>query len=141
MSEDLHLPIVGVPRMRRGERTRYVPNHRSFGAFMRSEQMRDVTEDVANDIAEVARATTVTKKGNASEHTGLHARVKSGYRVRRGKGMLKVAGNLRVMVVVENPVAGSAIVEFGGRGMRPRRYLARAGAKFGDLHAGKGSEL
>ena len=30
---DLEKPILGVPRMRRGQRTKYVPNHRSFGAF------------------------------------------------------------------------------------------------------------
>lgn len=132
--EGLEKPIVGVPRMPSGTRVMYVPNHRSFGAFMRSDQMRDVTEDVANDIALAAAALTPTKKGGRiRERTGLHARVKGGFRVKRDAGLMKVGGNLRVKVTVINSEPGAPLVEFGGRGLARRRMLGRAGAKFGDF--------
>jgi hypothetical protein len=135
MSEfaDLEKPILGIPRMR-GRTVVYVPNHRSFGAFMRSQQMRDVTTDVADDIAVMAAGNTPTRKGGkVEERTGLHARVKGGFKVKNEGRLMKVAGNLRVRVDVVNTEPGSALLEFGGRGMPRRRMLGRAGARFGDF--------
>ena len=130
--------VRGIPRMRIGERVRYVPNHVSFGAFMKSQQMRDVTADVANDIAATAAAKTPSEKAGAKEHTGLHARVKAGYRVRKARGLLRVGGNLRVKVEVVNDADGSALVEFGAPGVPPSRSLGQAGSDFGDWHGDKG---
>jgi len=130
----IELPIMGVPRMSRGQRVKYVPNHRSFGAFMKSDQIRDPTEEVANDIAILAASFTPAEKSGAKEHTGLHARVKKGFRVKRNAGLIKVSGNIRVKVEVVNNADGAALIEFGGRGLPALRPLGRAGAKFGDFH-------
>jgi hypothetical protein len=136
--EDIEKPIVGTPRMRRGETVRYVRNHRSFGAFMRSEQMRDVTTEAAEGIAK--RAARFTPSGRRTKRSsGLHARVKSGFKVKREAGLMKVAGNLRVKVMVVNNADGAALLEFGGRGLKRSRMLARAGAKFGDFKPEEGA--
>ena len=132
--DGIEKPITRIPRMKRGETLRYVPNHRSFGAFMRSEQMRDVTAQVASDISIAAEAQTPSQGVAAREHTGLHARVKSGFRIKRNSGLLKVDGNLRVRVLVVNDVDGAALVEFGAPGVFRQRMLGRAGARFGDFH-------
>ena len=126
-----------VPRMGKGERVRYVPNHRSFGAFIKSDQMRRVTVRVAMDIARAAQSRTPSQKPGATEHTGLHQRVKDGFRVKREAGLLRVGGNLRVQVIVENVADGSALVEFGARGVPRQRMLGEAGAMFGDFHTWK----
>lgn len=130
--EELHLPLQGTPRMSRGRRAKYVPNHRSFGAFIRSEQMRDVTADVAEDIAIKAAANT-RRPTDAKEGKGLHAKVRGGFRVKRGAGLMKVGGNLRVKVEVVNNADGAALVEFGANGLPRSRPLGRAGAAFGDF--------
>jgi len=131
--EDIEKAIEGHPRMRRGERVRYVPNHRSFGAFMRSEQMRDVTVEAANDIAALAGSTVESGSNTSGRSTGLHARVRKGFKVRRNAGMMRVGGNLRVKVTVFNNADGAALVEFGARGVARQRVLGRAGATFGDF--------
>lgn len=136
--EDIDRPLTGVPRMRRGERVRYVPNHRSFGAFMKSDQMRDVTAEAAGDIAKTAARYTPSGRRRSKRSTGLHSRVKGGFKVKPGKGLMKVAGNLRVVVKVVNEEDGSALLEFGGPGLKRARMLARAGAKFGDFKPEEG---
>lgn len=131
-ASELEFPFTAAPRMGPGERSRYVPNHRSFGAFMKSEQMRDVTEQAAKDIAR--RAMQLTPPSNGGHDTrGLHSRVRNGFTVRREAGFLRVAGNIRVMVLVENDVEGSALLEFGARNLHRLRMLGRAGAEFGDF--------
>jgi hypothetical protein len=128
-----------TPRMRKGLRVMYKPNHSSFGAFIRSEQMRKVTVRVAHDIARSAQARTPSQKEGAKEHTGLHQRVKDGFRVVETPvpRNLKVGGNLRVVVQVVNVAKGSALVEFGANGIPRQRMLGSAGAMFGDFHDGK----
>jgi len=128
--EGIEKPILGTPRMRRGERVRYVPNHRSFGAFMRSEQMRDVTADVAEDIASRAERTQPSPHAE-TEHAGAT------YRVKREAGVAKVAGNIRVRVLVEGSGDGVERAEFGTEGDRRYRTLGSAGAKFGDFRHGE----
>lgn len=132
MADEIESPITSVPRMG-NRRAVYVPNHRSFGAFMRSDQMRDVTEEAAKDIAELAAAKTPDSKEGAAEHTGLHAKVKAGFKTKRNAGLMKVGGNLRVKVEVVNDVDGAALVEFGARGVPRSRMLGQAGATVGDF--------
>ena len=110
------------PRMPKGTRVLYKPNHRSFGAFIRSDQMRRVTVRVAMDIARAAQAKTPSAKAGAEEHTGLHQRVKDGFRVR---------------VEVVNVAEEAPWVEFGTFGIPRQRMLGEAGAMFGDFHDGK----
>lgn len=114
-----------------GRRTRYVPNNRSFGAFILSDQVRDVTEEVARDIAPVAAAGV--GPGGGEQSRGLHDRVRAGFKVKRNAGVIKVGRNVRVKVEVENDVAGSALIEHGARGIKRDRMLGRAGALFGDF--------
>lgn len=128
---DLELPILRAPRMAPGQKTRYVPNHRSFGAFIRSDQVRDPTAEVAEDIAALAAANT--HGGGGENSTGFHAKVRKGYKVKKAAGLMKVSGNIRVKVEVVNNVDGSALLEFGARGLARQRMLGRAGAAFGDF--------
>lgn len=128
--EPLEFPLTAVPRLRRGERVRYVPNHRSFGAFMKSEQMRDVTAEVAGDIADVAASLSpVSQRGGSQD--GL--RMRDQFSVVREAGLLKVGGNLRVAVEVVNPARSAAPNEFGTAKNKRHRMLGRAGALFGDF--------
>lgn len=127
---DLEKPILGTPRMRRGQHVKYVPNHRSFGAFMRSDQMRDVTEEVAEDIADVAKQLSpVSSRGGEQEGRRMRDR----FEVVRQAGLLKVGGNLRVKVEVINNARSAAPNEFGTRRNKRHRMLGRAGARFGDF--------
>lgn len=132
MSDGIVHPETRTPRMGRRERTRYVPNHKSFGAFMRSEQMREATEDVADDIA-LAAAAGVPPSGGGEDSEGFHDEVKSGFEVERSAGFMRIGGNMRVRVLVTNDVDGSALIEFGARGLARSRMLGRAGARFGDF--------
>lgn len=129
--EGIVRPLTATPSMR-GRRTRYVPNHASFGLFMLSDQVRDVTVEVAEDIAKVA-ASKVPETASRRKKTGLHARVRKGFKVKRNAGTMMVSGNLRVRVDVVNRVPGSALVEFGARSLERQRMLGRAGAMFGDF--------
>ena len=122
-----------APRMRPGERVRYVPSRVGFGAFIRSDQVRDPVVEVAEDIA--ASAATKVSDGSAG---GLHDRVRKRFKVKRKAGLLKVAGNLRVKVEVFNDEPGSALVEFGARNIQRDRPLGRAGPGFGDFKPDEG---
>jgi len=126
---DLEKPILATSvRFRPGQRAKYVPNHPSFGAFIRSDQVRDPVNEVAEDIAALAAS-----RVEAGSPGGLHDKVRAGFRVKKHAGLIKVAGNLRVKVLVENTVAGSALLEFGARNLRRERMLGKAGAAFGDF--------
>lgn len=128
----IEFPIRVVPPKTRGSgRVWYKPNHRSFGAFMKSEQMRGVTVEVAEDIALLARQYTPT--GDSED-----GHLRDNFQVKREAGLLKVGGNLRVKVEVFNDSEYAAAVEFGLSrsnriGTGGRRMLLRAGAQFGDV--------
>lgn len=126
---DIEKPIVGHPRMRRGLRSKYVPNHRSFGAFIRSEQMRDVTEEVAKDVMLDANATAPPPTEGTDPD-----RVGAAYKVTRQGGLIKVSGNLRVRVLVESLAddGAAARAEFGHNAGEGRyRHLANVGSRHG----------
>lgn len=130
---DIEHPMTSAGvRFAPGQHTKYVPNHRSFGAFIKSDQMRDVTVEVAKDIALSAAGKTPPSEGG-EDSTGFHDQVKKGFKVKRKAGLLKVSGNLRVKVEVVNNVDGSALIEFGGRGLPRLRPLGAAGAEHGDF--------
>lgn len=128
--EPLHLPLTAVPKMRRGEHVRYVPNHRSFGAFIKSDQVRDPVAEVAEDIAEAAEGfSPESSRGGAQEGK----RMKDQFSVVKQAGFMKVGGNIRVKVEVVNPARSAAPNEFGTRKNKRHRMLGRAGALFGDF--------
>lgn len=122
---------VRVPSFGPGERAKFVPNYREFREFMRSEQMRDVTEEVTDDIREVARARTPVGDGRDG-----HMRDK--WKTTREGGLIKVNQAMRVMCLVENDDPESALVEFGSKNNPRSRLLAKAGAAFGDFKSKKG---
>lgn len=128
--ENIEHPIQGTPRMAPGERTRYVPNHRSFGAFIRSEQMRKPTAEVAEDIAALAKEySPVSKRGGKQDGV----RMRDQFRVVRNAGFMKVSGNIRVLVEIVNTARSAAPNEFGTGKNKRHRMLGRAGAWFGDF--------
>lgn len=118
-------------RMPPGRRVAYVPSRVGFGAFMLSDQMRDVTAEVAGDIAAMAQMAPGVNAED--EPSRLEKRIRKGYRVKKEAGAMTVGGNLRVRVDVVNDVEGSALFEFGARNIRRRRTLGQSGAAFGDF--------
>ena len=124
------LPPSAAGRFRRGQHVKYVPSRSGFGKFMRSEQMRDVTAEVAEDIAGLARQLSPT-----SSRGGIQdgKRMRDQFKVIREAGLMKVSGNLRVQVQVVNPARSAAPNEFGTRRNKRHRMLGRAGAAFGDF--------
>lgn len=129
--EGIEKPITAeTTRFRKGQRVKYVPNHPSFGAFMRSDQMRDVTEEVAQDIAALAKQYS-PESSRGGEQEGR--RMKDQFKVKRNAGLMKVAGNLRVKVLIENNARSAAPNEFGTKKNKRHRMLGRAGAAFGDF--------
>ena len=129
--EGIEHPITATTvRFAPGQRTKYVPNHRSFGAFMRSDQMRDVTADVADDIADLAKQFSPTSTRGGTQD-GM--RMRDRFKVKRNAGMMKVGGNIRVKVEITNDARSAAPNEFGTRKNKRHRMLGRAGAAFGDF--------
>lgn len=111
----------------RGKYIRYKPDHKSIGQFIRSEQVRKPTAEVANAIAnEVAAAS------HRSNKPGEHMADK--WAVLREAGFREVAGNVRVRVDVFNPDIAAAMNEFGSKSTPRRRTLARVAALYGDFH-------
>ena len=133
---NLESPLTRVPPKRRGaKRVWYVPNHKSFGAFMRSEQMRDVTYRVSLDIAILAKELSpVSQRGGDQDGK----RMRDQFRVVRNVGNMRVGGNWRVMVWVVNDARSAAPNEFGTSKNKRHRMLGRAGATFGDFKPDSG---
>lgn len=129
--EGIEHPITATSvRFTPGQHAKYVPNHRSFGAFMRSEQMRDVTAEVSGDIADLAAEfSPVSNRGGSQD--GL--RLRDRFAVVREAGFMKVGGNIRVKVEVVNDARSAAPNEFGTRRNKRHRMLGRAGARYGDF--------
>lgn len=119
----------------KGEYVEFRPDHKSFGEFIRSEQVRDPVEEVSKDIADLAGQYAPRRKdrGNVKEGTAMADR----FRVQRMAGFINVAGNSRVKVTVYNTAASAAPNEFGNKRTKRHRMLGRAGAAFGDFMQGK----
>lgn len=125
-------PIMGP-----GRRAVFRPDHKSFGRFIRSDQMREVTAEVARDIASKARDLAPRRKhGDVPEGVAMADR----FEVNREAGYIKVAGNIRVKVEVYNSARSAAPNEFGGKRNARHRMLGRAGAAFGDFKPRGGEE-
>lgn len=117
------------PRIPPGKRVHYVANNRSFGAFIRSQQMRSATAEVAQDIARMARALSPASKDGGDD--GTHMRDQ--FEVEESAGFMRVGRNTRVQVDVVNGDRAAAPNEFGTSRTPRRRMLGRAGAAFGDF--------
>lgn len=134
--------------MARLRRIRYVPDRKSFRAFMLSEQMRDVTTEVANDIAKMA-GQLAPGGGDDTYESDNDIPLSKNFKVQREAGIHVIVTrghtNPRVKVVVYNDLRHAAAVEFGqgkhGSKKGARRMLGRAGAMFGDFAPRGGPEL
>lgn len=135
---DLVKPILGVPKMPPGMRTKYVPNNASFGLFIKSEQVRDPVAEVAGDIAATAKGFS-PGSDRGGEQDGR--RMRDQFSVDKMAGFIKVSGNIRVLVEVVNPARSAAPNEFGTRRNKRHRMLGRAGALFGDFKPEGGPDL
>jgi hypothetical protein len=123
----------------RGVYARFRPDHKSFGKFILSDQVRDPVHEIAEAIMLTAKANTP----RAPEHrrgrrvfrnsgVGPPPHMQDLYRVERNAGTIKVDKAFRVKVEVHNDDPESALVEFGSAYNVARHMLARAGAAFGD---------
>lgn len=127
------MPERPAPRMGPGRRVVFRPNHSKadgFGGFILSDDVRDVTVEVAKDIAAKARQLAPRRK-HGSTPDGLS--MADQFKVNRDAGTIKVAGNIRVRVEVFNSARSAAPNEFGGQRNARHRMLGRAGAAFGDF--------
>lgn len=128
---------IRVPKFRPGERAKFVPDHKSFGRFIRSKQMRDAVVEVAEDIADLAgHYAPRRKKGRPPEGTAMADQ----FKVNRNAGTLKVHRAHRVKVEVFNSARSAAPNEFGGKHNARHRMLGRAGAAYGDFKPEGGLE-
>jgi hypothetical protein len=124
----MEFPDERPPPNMRGRRAVYRPNRKSFGAFIRSGQMRDVTTEVAQDIAQETGARSTRSNG-----PGPH--MADQWQVKPDAGFVKVSGNVRVKVEVFNPDIAAAAQEYGAgpREGQRRRTLGKVAAEFGDF--------
>lgn len=130
------LPEVRPRRIPDGRRSLYVPNHSSFGQFILSDQVREPTVAVAEEIklAAIPLAPTRTPGKRRSKHKPV---AKSFEVVQRGP-VVVVGGNPRISAQVVNTAPDAAVHEFGSKRVPRRRMLGRAGALFGDFKPDKG---
>jgi hypothetical protein len=124
-----------------GRRVVFRPDHSQatgFGGLLRSDQIRDVTAEVARDIAQEAGRLAPRRKsrGNVPDGTAMADR----FKVKEDAGLIKVSGNIRVKVEVYNEAPSAAPNEFGSKRNKRHRMLGRAGAKFGDFKPEGGLE-
>lgn len=118
----------------RGVYARFRPDHKSFGKFILSEQVRDPVTEVADAIMVTAISNTPRSGGGVRVVKGEVIRhMQDEYEVIREAGIIKVDRAFRVKVEVINKSPHSAAVEFGNRITRARRPLGRAGAIYGDF--------
>lgn len=114
-------------------RVYYKPDHKDFGQFILSDQIRDPVVEVAQDIAKLAGVYAPRRKSGRVPEGGSMA---DRFEVNREAGTIKVERNIRVKVEVFNSAPSAAPNEFGGRGgagNARHRMLGRAGAAFGDF--------
>jgi hypothetical protein len=112
------------------EHVRYVPDHKSFGAWIMSEEMRDLVAPVAVKIAVTATATAP----EPSSDTRPEAAHKAVYTTDKHAGSTIVGGNARVVLRVEGDGEAAQRAEFGyEEGGEERFYnLRRAAARYGN---------
>lgn len=104
-------------------------DNKSFGEFILSGKMRDVTFDVAQDIANHAGETA--KRDNRSKRRTHH--YADGFKAEKEAGVMKVHQAFRVMCKVTNDDPVALYNEFGNKKSKRLRTLGRAGAAFGDF--------
>lgn len=120
----------------RGPKVVYRPNHKSFGEFILSDQMRKPVVEVAYAIAHLAGEYAPKRKDRGRVPDGVPT-LASSFKVEENAGRLKVDRAFRVKVEVYNEQKAAAPMEFGNDHVKGVRMLGRAGAAHGDFHSGK----
>lgn len=112
-----------------GEVVKYVPDHKSFGAWIMSEEMRNLVTPVAVEIAAEATATAP----EPSEDTRPEAASKAVYTVDREAGSTVIGGNARVVLRVSGDGEPAQRAEFAYSEGGDRYFnLRRAAARYGN---------
>lgn len=114
----------------------YKPDNKSFGEFILSDQMRDVTFEVTKDIATLAGATA--HRDNKDKRNVHH--YADSFEAEKHGGTLKVHMAMRVMCKVTNDDPVALYNEFGNKKSKRLRTLGRAGAAYGDFKPDGGLE-
>jgi len=133
--------MAALPKMGPKTFVMFRPDHKSFGKFIMSTQMRKPVVEVAHEIAHAAAYYTPEKKGKGVVPDGTA--LKDRFEVNEEAGSLEV-GPLnapRVKVEVFNSARSAAPNEFGGKRNARHRMLGRAGAAFGDFRGNLGVEV
>lgn len=126
--------MARVPRFAPGEVVKYVPDHKSFGAWIMSEEMRSMVMPIAVEIAVQATATAPAP----SEDTRPEAAMKAVYTAQREGGSKMVGGNMRIVVKVEGDGEPAERAEFSYDEDGSRRFnLRRAASRFGSWKPGE----
>jgi hypothetical protein len=114
----------------------YKPNFRSFGRFIRSEQVREPVTRVAHQISVTAGVFSPRRKSGHGKGVPLA----DSFQVNAHAGEIRVDRALRVKVEVFNSNEAAAPMEFGNSrvGKPGHRMLGRAGAAYGDFKSGEG---
>jgi hypothetical protein len=99
----------------------YKPNHRSFGEFMLSQQIRKPVREIAELIKTDAVAGTPVRTGELA----------GSYEVNDVTPVV-AGGNPRAAYEVRNSDPAAVPQEFGNKHVRGHRMLGKAASKFGD---------
>jgi hypothetical protein len=114
----------------------YGADNKSMGEFLLSDQMRDVTFEVTQDIAQTAGETA--HRDNSNKRNVHH--YADSFIAERAGGTIKVHRAPRVMCKVVNDDPVALYNEFGNKKSKRRRTLGRAGAAYGDFKPDGGLE-
>lgn len=113
------------------KRVGYRPDHKSFGAFLLSDQARDPVVEAAHNIATLA-ALRAPKGGSGD--------TAASYKVNENSAPVLIASNLRVGAEVYNDATHegaeksyAAAAEFGKKDSPGHRSLGKAGAELGQM--------
>lgn len=125
-----------APRVWKGKHvtTTYTEDHKSFGAFIKSEQAMKPVRQVswAMKAAMMAKA-PYDEKRDVNED-GPHYR--DSFDVERGKGLVTVSKrypNPRPFMQITNDSRHAAALEFGTADSEPQSIMRKTGSNFGTL--------
>ena len=105
----------------------YKPDHKSFGAFMLSEQARKPVARIAHELIIPLAVAKTPRSAEDKEHMA------DNYKVNESTAPVVAGGNPRVGVEVYNDVRHAAAVEHGVGKKKGARPLGKAGAAVGDF--------
>jgi hypothetical protein len=109
-------------------RTGYKPDHKSFGAFMLSEQARDPAVEAAHNIVILAQSRAGKDSGKTAES----------YKVNENPPPVTLQGNPRATADVYSDHINATRIEFGNKRTKAQRPLGKSGAEIGEMRGQPG---